>query len=116
MVHLPYTELVKIPLRVSVVLGFAIMSVSQTSLCWACSCAEGTTEAENYELADAVFVGVVLERQPTNYSDDPHAEVIWTLDVESVSKGQVSDPQQVKTTQSDSLCGYSFSIGERYKV
>ncbi len=103
-------------IRLGILFGTATVVLLYPTTCWACSCAEGTTEAEYFQRADAVFVGVVLERKPPSHSTDPNAEVVWTLDVENVKKGEVLDPQKVTSLEQNSLCGYPFKIGERYKV
>lgn len=93
----------------------------------ACSCAapiERPTETEAIEQSDAVFSGTVVERHeppPTTNAQGEQfwssaANVRWVFDVDSVSKGEISDPQDVFSAASGGSCGYSFEIGTAYRV
>ncbi len=81
----------------------------------ACSCAPDPRGYEDDAAnADAVFDGVATQQSPP--FPDPLGSVTFRFDVSNVVKGSVTDPQDVTTSSSGSLCGVSFEIGRAYRV
>jgi hypothetical protein len=80
--------------------------------CLACTCIAASDE-EQFTRADVVFVGRVIERHDPN---PDHHQIDWTIEVESVQKGQAYDRQHVLTTGGGTSCGSTFVTGERYQV
>jgi MYXO-CTERM domain-containing protein len=77
---------------------------------WACSCAR-LDEAEAFDMADTVFVGVV---QSIRRSDTGPLDVRFA--VESVRKGAAAGEITVQTSDGGASCGYGFATGKRYRV
>lgn len=93
----------------------------------ACSCggaASPPTESGAITQADAVFTGTVIERHddnpPTSTPEGPAYSsgrtIRWVVDVDSVQKGQVTDPQDVLSAADEATCGYTFRLGTAYRI
>lgn len=94
-----------------------VIVVGATSSAWACSCIV-QTEQDQFERAEVVFTGTVVERDDSNSgqtmsSGDP---VDYTVDVDATQKGSVGDPAVVRTARDDATCGFSFTVGRRYQI
>ncbi len=69
--------------------------------------------------ADLVFEGVTVASQDPNTtativsSADP---ITWTFSVDQVVKGSPTGIQQVTTARSEASCGFTFTVGHRYRV
>ena len=86
----------------------------------ACSVTEPLpTEAQYIAMADVVFEGVVVGRldpsagSPLIGSGDP---IIWTFAVDRPVKGSVGLQQTVQSARSGVSCGFTFTLGTRYRV
>lgn len=94
-----------------------VIVVGATTSAWACSCIV-QTQQEQFERADVVFTGTVVER------DDPHSGSIvssgdpidYTVDVDGIQKGTVGDPAVVRSARDGATCGFSFTVGRRYQI
>jgi hypothetical protein len=83
----------------------------------ACDCAL-RSEQEVFSAADAVFTGTVTVRfEPTTGPRDGSSDPIaWTIAVDNIAKGTVTDPQTVISAASEASCGFEFTIGKPYQV
>ena len=85
----------------------------------ACSCVQPPSNEEAVADYDAVFDGTVVKVY------DPHGDdavvssgrtITYTFEVDNVVKGDVEDPQLVKTAADSATCGFRFKSGLRYQV
>lgn len=92
-----------------------LLVVSAPSPVTACSCEPPGTPIEELASHDAVIAGRVIEIvEPSDFT--LQEDLLVTVDVSSVWKG---DPRQViavSTGSHDGLCGFPFSLGEQYLV
>jgi hypothetical protein len=87
-----------------------VLQVGGASPAHACSCVGGRTDAQAAADADAVFVGrVVAERRSSQ-------AVTWTLDVETVVKGDVPQRHAVRSAAYGASCGAELDMGGWYLV
>ena len=94
--------------------------VSWSSPASACSVTEPLpTEAQYVAMADVVFEGTAVGRVDPNAggpligSGDP---IVWTFSVDTPIKGSVAPQQAVESARSAGSCGFTFSVGTRYRV
>lgn len=77
------------------------------------------TEAEYVATADVVFEGTAVGRvdpnaaNPVMTSGDP---IVWTFAVDRPIKGSVGLQQVVESARSGASCGFTFTVGTRYRV
>jgi hypothetical protein len=70
----------------------------------------GAPELDNQ--ADLIFTGTAVRRD-----GDPQGGVLdWTFVVDGVEKGRVGDRFTVSANTEDSMCGFFFELGARYRV
>ncbi|HWI04422.1 MAG TPA: hypothetical protein VNT52_11475 [Acidimicrobiales bacterium] len=86
----------------------------------ACSVTEPLpTEAEYVAMADVVFEGVAVARldpsagAPVSGTGD---FLVWTFSVDRPVKGSVGVQQAVESARSGASCGFTFTLGTRYRV
>lgn len=86
----------------------------------ACSVTEPLpTEAQYVAIADIVFEGTAVARVDPNAGSaaigtgDP---IIWTFTVDRRIKGSVAPQQVVESARSGVSCGFTFTVGTRYRV
>ena len=81
----------------------------------ACSCEPPGTPLEQLELHDGVFAGRVVEIvEPADFT--MQEDILVTFATSSVWKGEAGQVIAVSTGPHDGLCGFPFSLGERYLV
>lgn len=100
---------------VALVLSLALLIEAKPV--WSCSCAPADPAA-HYREADAVFIGSMesaapLRSGPMRSSADP---IAYTIAVESVQKGRVSETVVVQSAASGASCGFTFAKGPRYQI
>ena len=105
-------------LAVAILMGLA--AASWASPASACSVTEPLpTEAEYVAMADVVFEGTAIGRVDPNAggpligSGDP---IVWTFSVDRPIKGSVMPQQAVESARSGASCGFTFTVGTRYRV
>jgi hypothetical protein len=85
----------------------------------ACSVTELPTEAQYVARADVVFEGTAVNRvdpkagSPAIGTGDP---ITWTFAVDRRIKGSVAAQQVVQSARSGASCGFTFTVGTRYRV
>ena len=100
-------------------LGLALATVS-ASPASACSCVAGL---DHFAEADAAFLGDVIAMRV----EDPESVVqgparlagpstVFTIDVQTVYKGEVRERQEVRSSLDGASCGAGFQINHRYVV
>ncbi|HEU4481040.1 MAG TPA: hypothetical protein VFS18_04070 [Actinomycetota bacterium] len=85
----------------------------------ACSCVPPPPDEVAIERSDAVFSGTVTEaRDPQKGAPvvSSGGAVFYTMEVDTVVKGQVDATEEVRTALSSASCGYRFREGKRYLV
>ncbi|MCY3883400.1 MAG: hypothetical protein OXG24_00630 [Gammaproteobacteria bacterium] len=90
---------------------------------WTCTCLRSTVE-ENFEVADAVFSGKVLQieeasKDGENQWDEifsPLHEIEIELELDETWKGESVSKISVMTYRDGDMCGYTFSVGDTYLV
>jgi hypothetical protein len=102
----------RLGLIVAVLLGGIALPASVAQ---ACSCAV-LSPAEHLKNADAVFVGTVVEKmkgeQPSDGALVGAGRVVYTVEVDTVYKGEVPAVQQVVSNGNSAACGISLPVGE----
>lgn len=82
-----------------------------TGTAQACSCAGGS-KAQQFKGADAVFTGEIVDRSGERWIDYGNAsgpgQFTYTVDVERVFKGEVSETQKFVSGTQSSACGAVF--------
>lgn len=105
--------------RALIVLAVAIVVTGRSPGAWACSCAMPTSPDGYLQTATYAFEGVMFNR------DDPDGDapvvysgrtVTWSFDVEKELKGDLARRIEVDTSADGASCGYSFRLGNRYRV
>lgn len=105
--------------RALIVLAVAIVVTGRSPGAWACSCAIPASPDGYMETATYAFEGVMYNR------DDPDGDgpvvssartVTWSFDVEKELKGDLARRIEVDTSADGASCGYSFRLGNRYRV
>lgn len=77
------------------------------------------TEAQYVSMADVVFEGTAVGRvdpkagSPVMVSTDP---IVWTFAVDRPIKGSVGLQQAVESARGGASCGFTFTVGTRYRV
>lgn len=100
----------------------SLLLLLAASSAWACKCAFPTVE-EDFLNSDVVFSGKVLridsvedERRIKRDEHDYLQTVEVELELNETWKGTVETKVTVLTELQHTLCGYDFSVGERYVV
>lgn len=105
-------------MRFALVLAVVLVVAGRAPGAWACSCAPPGS-VNSFDRADVVFTGdVVSKHDPAKPGEvvSSGRMIRWTFDVRSVQKGKTADPQVVESAADGASCGYSFTVGRRYKV
>ena len=115
----------KLLLAFAMAIGLATLPVQQAL---ACSCAQMTID-EAAASAHAVFIGTVVDEQPTGPKGGPMgamaatapmpggmAQFIYTVEVDGVVKGDVGTQASVLGGGDGASCGMSFAVGERWML
>ncbi|MDP1807874.1 MAG: hypothetical protein Q8K72_22035 [Acidimicrobiales bacterium] len=104
----------------AVVVLLVTAGVPWSSPASACSVTEPLpTEAQYMAMADVVFEGTAVDRVDPNAggsqvgSGDP---IVWTFAVDRPIKGPVTLHQAVESARSGASCGFTFTVGTRYRV
>jgi len=96
-------------LLVALLLG-GLVQVGTAGTALACSCAGPTTDLQSAQRADAVFTGVLLDRQVADgvvvSSSDP---AVLTFRVEEIFRGEVAQRQAIVTARDGASCGLELS-------
>lgn len=95
-----------------------LVALEPFSVAQACSCA-AINNSQLLDRASVVFTGVATTRADPNAgaqvksSLDP---ITWSFQVDSVAKGQATNPEQIVTARDGASCGMGFALGTRYLV
>lgn len=93
-------------------IGFLTLSLLPFKQAFACSCAQPGPPREEFQKADAVFSGQVIElkKSPDTYSWEAMFYVLEAW------KGITTRTVTVSSVPSGGMCGYEFEKGEEYLV
>jgi hypothetical protein len=104
----------------AVVVVLLAAGLSWSSPAAACSVtAPLPTEAEYVAMAHVVFEGTAVGRRDPNAgapvigSGDP---IVWSFSVDRPIKGLTGMQQDVESARSEGSCGFTFTLGTRYRV
>lgn len=84
------------------------------SVALACSCRESPEPLMALVEADVVFVGEVIDSRKELFSR--YGEIIYKFKVEEHWKNVDRGIIEVETNESGTMCGFDFSVGEKYLV
>ncbi len=102
-----------------IVIVVALALGGMTAPARSCSCATPPPPLVALGRADGVFSGEVIRRRDPEAGDEiwsSMSPIYYTLRVEDVWKGDISDTVAVRTAGSSASCGYPFRMDESYLV